>query len=189
MQPKAFKSNQEIVQRFRNDTQLKGKAVQCGKGQVQHEHRLRLTLKVVHYVFTILYDTGSVIAMSFVLVQGDEAVAEEISLTKGKNGIYKFEVSVGEGQEVTLLPSSQEAFFDPPKLVVKANRDCAENKISFKAKRGLFIKGKIVPPVEGVLIGVVGEGTQTALTAKDGTYSVSRVARSKKHKGTFTTNV
>ncbi len=98
----------------------------------------------------------------------------ELALKRSATG-YTFDFFIEEDDVATLVPSSKEAFFEPEELTTRAKPTCQENVVTFSGKKGLFIQGKVVPPVAGVRMQVDG-GFQETTTRPDGTFQIGPFA-------------
>ncbi len=136
----------------------------------------RLTLAAKSFKVSGQIKTSSAIKDVKLTLNSDKQKDVDVSLTKTGAG-YDFELFAEKGESVTLTPSSKEAFFDPKELSFTPRNDCKDNTVSFAGKKGLFVRGKVVPAVEGVAIRVEGgDGGQEATTAKDGSFQIGPFA-------------
>ncbi len=89
---------------------------------------------------------------------------------------YKFEFFIDEDEAVTLIPSSEEAFFAPQELNVRPKQSCELNVASFSGRKGHFIVGSVKPAVEGVKIETTEGSQQHTLTKTDGSFRLGPFA-------------
>ncbi|GAB6022208.1 nodal modulator [Chamberlinius hualienensis] len=79
-------------------------------------------------------------------------------------------------KKIQFQPVSSELLFYPEKLTVSVVDDCIEKAAEFAGRKGLFLEGKINPPLEGVKITVYAEdGSIKPIileTTKTGSYRV-----------------
>ncbi|XP_056645708.1 BOS complex subunit NOMO1 [Diorhabda sublineata] len=90
------------------------------------------------------------------LVQVSVKIATEKTERKLKynNGIYELDILLEPGENAVVVPQSEKLFFTPPILSVKGGEDCENLGVKFVAVVGKLFKGKIIPPLDGVMITV-----------------------------------
>ncbi|XP_074644327.1 BOS complex subunit NOMO3-like isoform X2 [Tubulanus polymorphus] len=90
--------------------------------------------------------------------------------------VYRFVTIAKTGEKLTFTPSSKELLFYPPQaeMTVKGEA-CPGELVKLDGRRGLFINGKIQPPLAGVDIKIVSElrsEVMTTVSDAKGKYSV-----------------
>ena len=74
--------------------------------------------------------------------------------TKRDDRGYSFSFDAFPGEDVSFVPQSEEFLFDPETVHVFVDHACHLEAVQFEAVSGFFLRGQIVPPVEGVLVKV-----------------------------------
>lgn len=105
---------------------------------------------------------------------GDALVAVSKSAAPGEPFLYEVSYSSPRGQKLTFVPSGSALLFYPPTMSVTVQDDCMPNAVQFEAKQGMFLSGKIVPPLADVKIVVTPSGEDASpiavTTSADGRY-------------------
>ncbi|XP_018334048.1 nodal modulator 1 [Agrilus planipennis] len=101
-----------------------------------------------------------------------------------ENGQYLFELSLAPSETAILLPQSESFFFSPPILSINGHADCTDLGTVFKAVKGKVFKGKITPPLTGVLITIETENSESLIdeTNENGEYKFPPLNDTKKYK-------
>ncbi|CAJ0941993.1 unnamed protein product, partial [Mesorhabditis belari] len=71
---------------------------------------------------------------------------------KVENGGFSFREPISSTGQITLVPQSSTHLFEPISTKIEFSGDCIQNAANFQAHKGIFVEGKISPPVEDVLI-------------------------------------
>jgi len=131
----------------------------------------KISLEVSNYLFEGTISSPTPVKdLKLFSIDRDET-RSSVDLKKVDKG-YTFNLFVKTGDHVKLEPVSQEAFFEPSGgISLKPKNNCEENVVSFIAKKGLFVEGRVQPAVEGVVVSVI-EGSQRVITQKDGTFRI-----------------
>lgn len=126
-----------------------------------------------HSAYIIIYSPDS--ASDVVLQIIKDGRQENVPVKAKKQDdeyVYEHTLFLGESEAVTLSPQSSALLFSPrgPQRVVGGGR--CERALVLRGSRALILKGKIVPPVDGVVVTVEGGDTKlTQFTLQDGLYS------------------
>lgn len=70
----------------------------------------------------------------------------------GDKFLYRFSMMLAPGASVELVPRSGRLLFSPPMLRVAAGDDCADEAAHFEGRIGLFVDGRVNPPLGGVRV-------------------------------------
>eukprot|EP00096_Caligus_rogercresseyi_P010264 TRINITY_DN3679_c0_g2_i1.p1 TRINITY_DN3679_c0_g2~~TRINITY_DN3679_c0_g2_i1.p1 ORF type:complete len:1095 (+),score=317.77 TRINITY_DN3679_c0_g2_i1:50-3334(+) len=98
---------------------------------------------------------------------------------KGTNSHFEFYAESKE--EFTVTPKSKEHLFEPERLHLSVENDCMLDSLIFEAREGVFIRGKVHPPLEGVKVSISDE--QYGLTDKSGSYQIGPLSDEMNKKG------
>ena len=98
--------------------------------------------------------TGEIVALEviddMILNVNDKTV--DVMLQSEKT--HKFEHSAPINQEMLFRPSSQDFFFEPSFIALNVKADLCSQKLTFRAKKGVYVSGHVEPPIKDVLIDV-----------------------------------
>ncbi|XP_074594811.1 BOS complex subunit NOMO3 [Brevipalpus obovatus] len=87
----------------------------------------------------------------------------------------EFTLSVSPGFKVLIESHSKHLLFKPSRFEIVMPDDCHKNAVQFKARMGVFVKGRIIPPLEGVVVKLYRKKTDEFLSqtvsGADGSYS------------------
>ncbi|KAK8772024.1 hypothetical protein V5799_024733 [Amblyomma americanum] len=70
----------------------------------------------------------------------------------GGRFLYRFSLMLAPGAAAELVPRSGRLLFSPPALPVVGGDDCAEEVAYFEGRIGLFVDGRVSPPLRGVQV-------------------------------------
>lgn len=84
----------------------------------------------------------------------ERIILQNYTLTKDNLFEYHFTFWAQPRTALILTPLSEQILFHPPSIKFFVPDDCSPDSVSFKGKTGLFIHGKVIPPLEGVKITV-----------------------------------
>lgn len=70
----------------------------------------------------------------------------------GDRFLYRFSLMLVPGASVELVPRSARLLFSPPVLRVAAGDECAEEAARLEGRIGLFVDGRVNPPLGGVRV-------------------------------------
>ena len=92
---------------------------------------------------------------------GDNTMIIKVKSSSGErdipvqNGVFTFRESLLSADQILLVPSSPVYLFEPQSHSIAFHGDCLEKAAHFDAQKGIFIDGKIQPPVKDVKITAV----------------------------------
>lgn len=89
------------------------------------------------------------------------------NILKYKNGFYELEVLLEPAEAAVIVPQSEFLYFTPPLLSVEGGDDCQHLGVKFFAVKGQLFKGKIVPPLAGVMVTVESTDNEKLLVETD----------------------
>ncbi|XP_043236772.1 nodal modulator 1-like [Amphibalanus amphitrite] len=96
--------------------------------------------------------------------------------TRAEDGgkVHRFSVQARPGQVMTFQPQSDTMLFTPTYRQLTAGEDCAEEAVTFQARKGTFISGRISPSLAGARITVSAADMEpvTAITDDKGFYQI-----------------
>lgn len=112
-----------------------------------------------------------------VTAENGENIASSVLLpvskdTQSKDSfLYEFSYWSPRDQKLSFVPSGSALLFYPPMMSVVVEDDCLRNSVEFEARQGMFLSGKITPPLANAKIMItVSDGNFTVTTAADGSY-------------------
>ncbi|XP_040569395.1 BOS complex subunit NOMO2 [Lepeophtheirus salmonis] len=91
---------------------------------------------------------------------------------KGSNSHFEFFAESKE--EFTVTPKAKEHLFEPERLHLSVENDCMLDSVIFEAREGVFVRGKISPPLEGVKVSLSDE--LYGFSDKSGVYQIGPLA-------------
>ncbi|KAF0301730.1 Nodal modulator 2 [Amphibalanus amphitrite] len=96
--------------------------------------------------------------------------------TRAEDGgkVHRFSVQARPGQVMTFQPQSDTMLFTPTYRQLTAGEDCADEAVTFQARKGTFISGRISPSLAGARITVSAADMEpvTAITDDKGAYQI-----------------
>ncbi|KAF5281325.1 hypothetical protein FQR65_LT02955 [Abscondita terminalis] len=97
---------------------------------------------------------------------------------------YILTLSLQPSETAILIPQSDVLYVNPPILSISGHEDCTNLGVQFKAVKGQVFQGKIIPPIEGALITIETENSDSLMTETDsaGKYKFPPQDDSKKYK-------
>lgn len=102
------------------------------------------------------------------------ATLEGPALMHGNKLVQGFQFMIPPGVDVELVPKSGRLLFSPASYQLTSGEDCKLDAVHFEGRAGLFIEGRIRPPLDGVKIVVRAQDQSEATTESDarGTFRV-----------------
>ncbi|KAF5281651.1 hypothetical protein FQA39_LY17749 [Lamprigera yunnana] len=84
-----------------------------------------------------------------------------------KDNEYIFSISLQPNEMAILIPQSETLYVNPPILSIMGQDDCSNLGVQFKAVKGKVFQGKIIPPIEGALITIETDNSESLMTETD----------------------
>uniref|UniRef100_A0A1I8AU23 Carboxypeptidase regulatory-like domain-containing protein n=1 Tax=Steinernema glaseri TaxID=37863 RepID=A0A1I8AU23_9BILA len=106
----------------------------------------------------------------------------EVSAVRGKEYEFVFYVpQSAKGSPVTFVPQSANYLFSPTSFSFDFDGSCKSSVVSFEADKGVYLEGRVTPPVAGVQISAPhktdGNLVFKAVTDEEGKYRIGPVRR------------
>ncbi|KAK4872067.1 hypothetical protein RN001_016191 [Aquatica leii] len=80
---------------------------------------------------------------------------------------YILTLSLQPGETAILVPQSEILYVNPPILSISGHDDCTNLGVQFKAVKGRVFRGKIIPSIQGALITIETENSDSLMTETD----------------------
>ncbi|VEN53892.1 unnamed protein product [Callosobruchus maculatus] len=84
-----------------------------------------------------------------------------------KDGCYRLELMLHPEETALVRPESDTLFFTPATLSVHGKEDCSDLGVKFVAVQGKVFQGRVVPPLEGVVLTVESSDSDTLVAETD----------------------